>query len=151
MMCRSTSDLSLWVWMQFSPNYLITMTAHITTTRILDRHPPLTESKIWCQDTCFPIFHLKTRLKYVHVTLNNGADGLFWKKHGVVKKYQYTHQEAPLIMKMFYFQDVLRWPEGHLKTSEIFNVFRYLIFLCFFGEGLKHLSGETSWHFLKNV
>jgi hypothetical protein len=29
MMCRSTSDLSLVASMQFLPNYLITMTAHI--------------------------------------------------------------------------------------------------------------------------
>ncbi len=28
-MCRSTSALSLWVWMQFFPNYLITVTCHL--------------------------------------------------------------------------------------------------------------------------
>ncbi len=33
MMCRSTSALSPVVSMQFSPNYLITMTAHIAMVR----------------------------------------------------------------------------------------------------------------------
>jgi hypothetical protein len=43
MMCRSTSDLSLLVSMQFYPNYLITMTAHIA--HIAWSYP---HTQIWC-------------------------------------------------------------------------------------------------------
>ncbi len=32
MMCRSTSDLSLLVWMQFFPNYRITLTCHLPSS-----------------------------------------------------------------------------------------------------------------------
>ena len=35
MMCRSTSEISLLVSMQFYPNYLITMTAHIASSRVV--------------------------------------------------------------------------------------------------------------------
>ncbi len=42
MMCRSTSDLSLLVSMQFFPNYRITLTAHITHKR--DTQGKLSES-----------------------------------------------------------------------------------------------------------
>ncbi len=33
MMCRSTSDLSLLVWMQFLPTYRITLTCHLASTQ----------------------------------------------------------------------------------------------------------------------
>ncbi len=43
MICRSTSDLSLWVWIQFFPNCRITMTVHIvlTRSRVLGRPDPI--------------------------------------------------------------------------------------------------------------
>jgi hypothetical protein len=51
-----------------------------TTKSVFKAHVLKYESK------CFQIFHLKAILKAVHVTFQNIAHDLFWKKHGVVNK-----------------------------------------------------------------
>ncbi len=91
MMCRSTSDLSLLVWMQFLPTYRITLTCHLALTRFPKEYflldcPDLVLSWFWLTFVYFESRkrELKTRPIYECRCDERLKTKSYWKQFFVV-------------------------------------------------------------------